>query len=367
MNLAQCVDEFYAAAFDPTRWGATLDNLAHAAGAEGATIVFDHSTEAKPGTIAGSASVAEQLSAYFFERDMPDPRQDRVRPSLADGMVTDFDHFTPEEIAAEPYYQEFLRPRGYGWHAVGLLREDVVTATLSLKRLLRQGPFEHREVDELSRLMPHLRRVGAAAAATHGDMMRGQLEALARSGIGAITLDRRGHRLATNRLVAFGDGLEIAGDELRASHRSDQEPLDAAVRQALAPERPSELPAIPLVPLRRPSGRRPLVVEVLPVIGQPGMSLLDVVAIALITDLARPAPDDIDGLRTIFGLTRREAEIAAGLANGEPLADVAERLGISHEHARQRLKSIFRKTDTNRQAELVSVIARLQALQRQPR
>jgi DNA-binding CsgD family transcriptional regulator len=45
--------------------------------------------------------------------------------------------------------------------------------------------------------------------------------------------------------------------------------------------------------------------------------------------------------------------------NGQPLANAAGSLGVSHETVRSQLKSLFAKTDTNRQAELTAVLNKL--------
>jgi DNA-binding CsgD family transcriptional regulator len=60
-----------------------------------------------------------------------------------------------------------------------------------------------------------------------------------------------------------------------------------------------------------------------------------------------------------FDLTPAEARLAAHLASGATLQAVAERLGISKETARNQLKMVFAKTGTNRQAQLVALLARL--------
>jgi len=64
-------------------------------------------------------------------------------------------------------------------------------------------------------------------------------------------------------------------------------------------------------------------------------------------------------LATMFGLSRAEARLAALLGSGVPLAEAAERLSIRYETARTQLKSIFVKTDTHRQADVVALFARL--------
>jgi DNA-binding CsgD family transcriptional regulator len=61
-------------------------------------------------------------------------------------------------------------------------------------------------------------------------------------------------------------------------------------------------------------------------------------------------------LQSHFGLTKAEARLAVHLVAGETLRFAAVKLSITYETARSQLKSIFNKTGTRRQAELVIVI-----------
>ena len=63
-----------------------------------------------------------------------------------------------------------------------------------------------------------------------------------------------------------------------------------------------------------------------------------------------------DSLRVIYQLTAAEARLAKLLVSGDSLAVIADRLGVSHNTVRNQLKSIFSKTGTNRQSELVGLI-----------
>jgi DNA-binding CsgD family transcriptional regulator len=47
------------------------------------------------------------------------------------------------------------------------------------------------------------------------------------------------------------------------------------------------------------------------------------------------------------------------MAAGDTIDEAAEALAISPAHARQRLKTLFAKTATNRQSELIALLARL--------
>jgi DNA-binding CsgD family transcriptional regulator len=66
--------------------------------------------------------------------------------------------------------------------------------------------------------------------------------------------------------------------------------------------------------------------------------------------------EPIELLRCHFGLTPAEARLALHLASGETLRCAEAKLSMTYETARTHLKSIFQKTGTCRQAELVVVI-----------
>jgi len=69
--------------------------------------------------------------------------------------------------------------------------------------------------------------------------------------------------------------------------------------------------------------------------------------------------EPIELLRGHFGLTPAEARLALHLAAGDTLRSAEAKLSIRYETARTHLKSIFQKTGTCRQAELVVAIVTL--------
>ncbi len=114
---------------------------------------------------------------------------------------------------------------------------------------------------------------------------------------------------------------------------------------------------LPPVRVARREGR-PIVVQVLPAAGLAGALGETTRAILLLTDLeAQPALPE-SRLVLLFGLTPAEARLAARLGTGETLEEVAEALQVSLGTARNQLKAIFAKTETNRQAELIALLWR---------
>ena len=62
-------------------------------------------------------------------------------------------------------------------------------------------------------------------------------------------------------------------------------------------------------------------------------------------------------LRTLNSLSRREADLATAVANGATPQDYAKKAGLEISTVRSQLKSVFQKTGTHRQTELVRLLS----------
>jgi DNA-binding CsgD family transcriptional regulator len=355
MQAGAAVERFLAAALAPEEWPRALDAISEALGASGATMVLGRTRRAH---VAVSNSVIG-LTEEYFHLPIPDTRETRVVTRISDGFRTDYDDFTPAEMARDPYYQEFLAPHGLGYHAAATLASGNDELVLSLKRPARFGHYDGHELDQLQRALPHLRRAARTAALAWRASFAGQLDAFAHIGIGAVLLDRRGRAVEVNEAVSLGDAIDIVNGELTALLGSDRLALGAAIRGALGYDLGAASPPPSTVVLHRPAARRPVIADVLPIAGAMQSLLAPAVAIVLLRDLDRRPEPPVALLRRTFGLTPREAELAAQLARGVTLREAAETLAISELHARQRLKVIFAKTGATRQTELVMLLVKL--------
>jgi DNA-binding CsgD family transcriptional regulator len=64
-------------------------------------------------------------------------------------------------------------------------------------------------------------------------------------------------------------------------------------------------------------------------------------------------------LREQWGFTLAEAQLAQQLMRGCSLEEAAQRVSVSKNTVRSQLRSLFMKTETHRQAELVRVLLTL--------
>jgi DNA-binding CsgD family transcriptional regulator len=61
-------------------------------------------------------------------------------------------------------------------------------------------------------------------------------------------------------------------------------------------------------------------------------------------------------LQIVFGLTPSEARLAGYLLRGKSLAEISRHLLLSRETLKSQLSSLFKKTKTRRQGELIALL-----------
>jgi DNA-binding CsgD family transcriptional regulator len=193
------------------------------------------------------------------------------------------------------------------------------------------------------------------------------MEALDRLSHAMLLLDAKGRVTFANgraeQILRERDGLTLDHGELRAAGPADTAILRQMVAGAVATSRGTDTSSGGILSLGRPSGRRRLRVVVAPVAVNRGFFGADSAgAVVFVTDPERVAVPDEGTLRGLFGLTSAEAALTCLVAQGVTLDEAAARLGLRIETVRTRLKTIFEKTDTHRQVDLVRMVL-LTALQ----
>lgn len=83
----------------------------------------------------------------------------------------------------------------------------------------------------------------------------------------------------------------------------------------------------------------------------------EALAALVVFDSARDRAYTWEALKTLYGLTRKETDIVNGLLQGQSLEDYCAAKFVTANTARTHLKAVYRKTGTNRQAEVVRLFA----------
>lgn len=351
----------YEAAANPELWPQMLGAIAatfHSRGALLPAYTF------VPGQLLHSPG-GDVLDQFFgerwHERDLrTEAATRRIRSA---NIVTDQHLFSSEQIETSSYYRGFARAAGVPWFAATVLAlEPRGYVALSLQRTEREGPFEKSDLAALEHLLPHLRNAAALARTLNTFRGRALVDGLELGGNPAMLVDHQCqvHAINESALALLGDSLHLRRGRICASGAADHNRLTGAVALACTSAM-AETPLIPFV-LKSSTGEASLVVRIAP-IRQSGSDVFCFHgAMIMLTPLdgSRTTPAEL--LSTMFGLTRREAQVMALLGEGHPVNAIAETLSISREAIRFHLKSIFAKTDTHRQSEVMAIVARLASL-----
>ncbi|MCU0758093.1 MAG: helix-turn-helix transcriptional regulator [Steroidobacteraceae bacterium] len=300
--------------------------------------------------------VLDDFCAHWFDQEV------RLPPALAvplDEPIVDARLMPVRVWKRTPIFNDFLRPIDRPWFLCFWLHKTAEKLSiLAIHGTRKRGPFDARDGALLQPLIPHLRR--AITIRDHVSSLRARTEAmeqaLQRLPFGAIVLDERGRVVeasaTASALMVAGSGLRCAQDGSVRIHGPSGARLDRWIRRG---------------PILSGGGDALLRTH-----GPNGTTLS-----VLVAPLARPTPSwaerDPCWLLMVFksdtrrlvrasllaesmGLTEREAELAARLAEGVELKAVAGSMAISIHTARTHLKAVFRKTGCSSQADLVRAV-----------
>lgn len=363
-QLGSLIDRFYEAAAHQALWRPVLSEASRVLGAEGIEFYPGPNTAFAP---VHSASLDEAVAAGIAQGWFADnPRVKRGLPLLTRGadLITESSMFSPEELDRLPFNVEFAGRFGLRWFAATRLSSGGSPSILfSVERRANQEPFSGREQGLLRQILPHLRRSAQLAVSLADGQALGQLEAIDAMRCGGLLVDVRGRVVQLNSRAerSLGDGLTLRQGRLTAR----QAPVDAALQAlvAAATQRGSahEAPALCPVGIPRRSGT-PLIVHAAPIVGTAQDIFRKACALVMIVDPDARRDLDAGLLRQLFDLTAAEARVALALAGGQTIKEAAAASGTTENTIRVQLRSIFAKTGTNRQVELVALLTRLGGL-----
>ena len=363
-QFSSTIEGLYAAAAEPSQWGAALRAVEDLSDSAGAVIGFvPIQPGGEPGFVLSGRFSPEQCAEYARDHASICPRIAMAmrRPDI--DIQYDALLMSETELDRDPTYRWFEKTSGVRYY-IGAALSPVggFRINTSLQRTRAQGHAQKSDLELFSRLRPHLDQALRLSniIGTLSAERRIGLQALEALPHGIVALDAAQNILFANpvadRLLAAQDGLTRANGMLTATRLADARTLARLLGQAAS----NSGARGGWLRVARPSGRRdyvlfaaPLLVEdVLPGTHRPR-------ALVAIFDLAARGRIDAAAVQAVFDLTPKEAEVATLLANGQALAAIAAQLRMSPETARSHLKTIFQKLEVNRQADVVSLLSAL--------
>ena len=279
-------------------------------------------------------------------------------------ILTDEEWMAKEDLIRTEYYNDFLKPQGV--HSCLMIRLEVrgtSVASLNINRPSHLEQFGRSEIEFANTLHPHI--LNAYTMSRQFDGIRRLSEdlsdALDLSPFGVFFLDDKGTiryaNRATERMVAGALGVVVKEGRLSAYWPQAAARLDGLLKAATAPE--AELRRGGTMALPSPKRTLPLSLTVAPVTSERlnfftrGRSV-----VVCISDLEHGGTLPEQSLRDLFLLTPAEARVAMALFEGFSPKEAAQNLGLSVNTVRVHMASIFSKTGTNRQSDLLRLLLR---------
>ena len=364
-NALDLVSDFYSASMDSRFWPAALTKLAEALGA-GACALARHDFGMGQGridhAIGFEVTAIESFGAHYAATSEWLQHEEAFREPG--------DVLTGEDLVAEDaeerseFFSHWLVAQAFRHQVFAIVdRQGSDVHYLYAARSASAGPFDDAEVALLRRLLPYLHRglrAGQVLRRTQ-NLRQVAMDALDVMPIGVLLISAAGAVLGANRvgrdvlaarevLWSGRGGLEINRNGRRMLFRDLLADLDPQ-RRGNRSEHPQGFS------VARANGQRALSVLIWPVAGVDAPAAWDdPAAVVFLGDPDRAADIDEDRLRQLYGLTRAEARVAAELARGHRLDEIAEELDVAYETTRKHLKKVLAKVETDRQADLVRTI-----------
>ena len=302
---------------------------------------------------------ADRFERYFAEflgddpwRRAADASGERGKPILLDGLLP------PSAFFETTMYRELLKPLGDDTaRCVGMFSPaGGDTLIVAAHRPYGAPAFDAEDAARLETLHGHVDRVLRLRRLL--DRERTEVRDLKvmvdASGRAMLRVDRglaiRQASAAAVALLDAADGLAVRQGTLVVEDGGAAQELRAAVASTIDHGRAGRSVFL----CRRRSTRRAYRIVVLPGGADPRDG-----ALLILEDPERGAVAACLGerLRHAYGATRAEAMLAEGLMRGLTLEEIAEQRKVGRETIRTQLRSLFQRTETRRQSELIILLA----------
>lgn len=365
--LLALIQLIYSAIDDSSLWPIALERISNLIGGD-QILIWTRFQNALVDNIVAVArmdrSALDPYVSYYAAINVLAQRCDQL---YRDGMARFSHRAVPDpEFRRTEFCNDYFHPNDMHY-SIGMKIpvSDQEPAYLACMRPEKQQPFEEVQGLILELLMPHLKRalelhLRFSRLRVHSEGLALALDAFGHAVFG---LDHHGRVVFSNRgaeqLLRAGQTLRLSKGRLDALSLRDSDSLRQVIAAALRPQ-DYLASAAELSAKLQGRGKAPLVISAVPVFhlhelgGQLAALLFAVNPVDKL--LSRES-----ALRAIYRLSPTEGRIAAALAGGSDLKEVAAELSITYGTARFHLKKIFLKTGARRQSDLVRISASLPA------
>lgn len=367
-SLEPFFEALYAAVAEAGGWarvGARLADLM-----EGGTSGMLLMLAGQPPLLLSSSGCDEQAEKRYSEYyHLVDPWANLARNQPKSTPVIGAEVVPEREFRRSEYYADFASRIGL-YHMIGadipVGRSVADILSVTVHRPFTAHPFGEDDRRRLTQLLPHLQRAAQLYLRLRDLELRAHtgFAALDALPCGVVVASAAGDVLFANsaaeRLARDGDGLVLGKRDvgLGAAH-----PLEAQALRRLVHDAASGGAGGATKLTRLPAGTAlGLLVSPLPLPYRDPAIGRTAAALVIIKDLADEQPPAAEWLKTLWGLTEAEAQVAVSLFAGHDAEEIAVQRSVGITTVRTQIRQILAKTGASNLRDLVRRLAGLPGL-----
>lgn len=361
-EFSYIVENIYAAIESPKHWEKVLEIVVKALCASSGSMIYmpDH----KRSSITVSHNLSEKTIREYNEKYAKiDPLMPLLQSSLEPGDAKAEHHFFPDRERLEEEHHTFLYESMYPaniYHSGGVnISLPDAHGFIMIMKSRDQGILTDSNLQSLKLLAPHFiralslyERISLMASITQNIS-----ECMHYANIGIITLDASGLPIFINEkassILQNSNEINLKNDHLYINNPKKAQLLNDIINELLT-KQPTDTfnnhRAIKLGTIDIVLSRYPNIKEI------KWPFIRDIRILVLLGTAQDIFKTEIQILTDLYNITKTEAKILSGLCTGNDINKIADNHHLSQHTVRTHIKSIFRKTKTNRQAELVSKV-----------
>jgi DNA-binding CsgD family transcriptional regulator len=363
-RVPSLIGDVYEAILDRSAWSGVFENLAQFVGAQAGALLwkrYSRSTDVVYTT--GIKSPSLELYKERYAKLDPTTKPLLLREIGEVASTTELVSYS--EYVESRFYKEWVKPQGFldSWHA-SLDKSATTSVHLIFWRKGKTGSEGDATRDRMRLIVPHLRRAvlisnmvdhGKEQAALFGDTLDG-------IAAGLFLVDASGRILHANAsghaMLAQGVVLRAYGGKLVSNDVSAEQELyrilDAVGGEQLVPG--ADTVAVPLTTRHGVH----YVAHVLPLTSgvrrRAGAGYAAAAAV-FVQKASLEVPSPQDAIAKLYKLTPMELRVLFAIVQVGGVPEVAAMMGSSGSTIRTHLRRLFSKTGTDRQADLVKLVA----------
>lgn len=364
-SLSDLIGAIYDTVLDKGQWPDALKRSAEFVGGSAASI-FSKSPGADGGTLYFDVGIEPRFAQLYFEQYV------RLDPATTGQYFADVgrpiataDFIPYSEFLETRFYKEWARPQGWVDFVSAVLdRTSSGAAMCGVFRHERDGLVDEETRRRMSLIIPHVRRavlIGNVLGlkAYEATAFAGTLDGLAAGAFlvgenGRIGFaNAAGQAMLDSKMAVRQEGGALVATDSRAA---------SALREAIDLARlgDAQIGARGIaIPLSYPPNDVWLA-HVLPLTAgaRRGAGKENLASAAVFVHQASlEVPSGIHSLSKLYRLTKAELRVLAAICEVSSVSQAADVVGASEATVKTHLQRLFAKTGTNRQADLVKLVA----------